>query len=86
MGKAVRDSLEPVRGSVEFIGNGLIELELGDGIGIGRIVLGALIESEVGLGRPSGGREGGGAPGTVDRRRTGTVRRSRTRRPGMPSA
>jgi hypothetical protein len=40
MGKAVRDSLEPVRGSVEFIGNGRIELEPGDGIGIGRIELG----------------------------------------------
>ena len=55
-----RDSLEPVRGSGEFIENGLIELELGDGIGIGRIVLGALIESEVGLGGPRAGATGGG--------------------------
>ena len=58
MGNAVRDSPEPAGGSVEFVGNGLIELELGDRIGIGWIVLGTLIESEISLRWPSGGRNG----------------------------
>ena len=58
MGDAVRDFPESARVSVEFVGNGLIELELGDRLGIGRIVLGALIESEISLGGPSCGCDG----------------------------
>ena len=58
MGNVERDSPKPVGGSVEFVWNGLIELELGDRLGIGRIVLGTLIESENSLGWPSGGRDG----------------------------
>jgi len=54
------------RSRVEVVGQGLVEVEFRDGVGIGGVEGGRLIEEpreEIALGRSAGGREGRGCVG-----------------------
>ena len=58
-----------VASEIEVVGQGLVEFEVGDGLGLGRVEGRSLIEEpgeEIALRRPAGAREGRGFVGEVE--------------------
>jgi hypothetical protein len=53
------------RSVVESVGQELVEVEVRGGLGVARVEGGGLVEVELGLGRPSGGGDGGWPVGEV---------------------